>query len=155
MDLLTRLVSAKGGDRRGLGSRWFVRVANAGLVAAVVVAASCGGSSDGSDTALSPAGASGQDIAKSNGCTACHGSNGQGGVGPSWVGLYGSEVELEDGTTVTADDDYLTRAIADPGAEIVGGSTVVMPDNGLSDDEIADVVAYIRDLSTAAATTGP
>ena len=30
-------------------------------------------------------------------------------------------VELEDGTTVTADDDYLTRAIADPGADIVDG----------------------------------
>jgi mono/diheme cytochrome c family protein len=142
--------------RRVLSSRWFVRVANVGLVTTVVVvAAACGGSSDGSDAALSPAGARGQDIAKSDGCTACHGSNGQGGVGPSWVGLYGSEVELEDGTTVTADDDYLTRSIADPGANIVKGSTVIMPNNGLSDAEIADVIAYIRDLSTAAATTGP
>ena len=97
---------------------------------------------------LSEDGARGQDIAKSNGCAQCHGSSGQGGVGPSWVGLYGSDVELEDGTIVVADDEYLARAISDPSADIVAGASVIMPSNGLSDDEIADVIAYIRDLST-------
>ena len=89
----------------------------------------------------------GQDVAQSNGCAACHGNSGQGGVGPAWVGLYGSDVELEDGTTVVADDDYLTRAITDPGAEIRADSNVPMPKNRLNDDQVADVVAYIRDLS--------
>ena len=68
-------------------------------------------------------------------------------MAPTFVGLYGSQVELEDGTFVTADDAYLARAISDPSAEIVKGSGVVMPPNDLSDDEIADVIAYIRDLS--------
>jgi cytochrome c oxidase subunit 2 len=139
----------------GIGTHRAARAASTWLIVALVIGVTaCGDSSDGPDVALSEAGASGQNIATSNGCATCHGSDGQGGVGPTWVGLYGSEKELEDGTTVTADDAYLTRAIADPGAEIVKGATVVMPGNGLSDAEIADVIAYIRDLSTTAAT-GP
>ncbi len=139
-------------SRRDRASRRFGHVVNAGVVAALAIAVGACGSSGDADVSLSDAGARGQDIARSEGCAACHGSNGQGGVGPSWVGLYGSQVELEDGTTVTADDEYLTRAITDPGADIVKDSTLIMPNNGLSDDEVADVVAYIRDLSTTATT---
>lgn len=129
-------------------SRWS-RAAGPFLLLAVVAGfAACGSSGDGSDVVLSEAGARGQDISKSNGCAQCHGSSGQGGVGPSWVDLYGSDVELEDGTVVVADDEYLTRAISDPSADIVAGASVIMPSNDLSDDEIADVIAYIRDLST-------
>ena len=129
------------------------RLVPAGLIGAIaIVVASCGGSGGGSDAAsdapLSDAGASGHAIAKSNGCAGCHGSDGQGGVGPAWVGLYGSDVELADDTTVVADDEYLARAIKDPGADIVKGASVKMPSNGLSDEQIADVIAYIRDLST-------
>ena len=69
------------------------------------------------------------------------------------VGLYGSDVELEDGTTVVADDDYLSRAITDPSAEVVAGSRTQMPKNSLDDDQVADVVAYIRDLSGGAPTS--
>jgi mono/diheme cytochrome c family protein len=120
------------------------------VVAIAIGAAACGGGgSDGaSNPPLSEAGARGHTIAKSNGCAGCHGADGQGGVGPTWVGLYGSEVELADDTTVVADDEYLTRAISDPGADIVKGASVKMPSNDLSDEQIADVVAYIRDLST-------
>ena len=122
------------------------------IVAMAIVAAACGGSGGGSDAAgetpLSDAGARGHAIAKSNGCAGCHGTDGQGGVGPAWVGLYGSDVELADDTTVVADDEYLARAISDPGADIVKGASVKMPSNGLSDEQIADVIVYIRDLST-------
>lgn len=146
MDHLTRpLVPAKDRDRR---SRWLGAAGPALLLAIVAGVAACGGSGGDSDVVLSGAGARGQDISKSNGCAQCHGSSGQGGVGPAWVDLYGSDVELEDGTIVVADDDYLARAISDPSAEIVADASVIMPSNGLSDDEISDVIAYIRDLST-------
>jgi cytochrome oxidase Cu insertion factor (SCO1/SenC/PrrC family)/mono/diheme cytochrome c family protein len=122
------------------------------LGAALLVGlAACG--DDSGDTALSEAGQSGREIATANGCAGCHGVNGQGGVGPTWQGLAGSEVELEDGRTVIADDDYLYRAITDPNAEMTEGYSLQMPQNQLSDDEVADVIAYIRDLggdSTAA-----
>ena len=54
---------------------------------------------------------------------------------------------LADGTTVIADDEYLTTAIADPSAQLVDGYTLRMPANNLTDAEIADIVAYIKTLA--------
>lgn len=119
------------------------------LVGAVVAAlAACGdddGDGDGS-AGLSEEARRGAEIADDNGCTACHRS---GGAASSFDNLYGSTVELDDGTTVVADDDYLTRSITDPGADVVAGFAVSMPDNDLDDGEVAAVVAYIRELGTA------
>lgn len=114
------------------------------VAALLAVSASCGGDG-GAD--LSEEARNGRDLARSNGCAACHGNDGQGGVGPSWVGLLGSERELEDGTTVIADRDYLYRSIAEPDAEVVAGYSVRMPSNGLDDAQISDVIAYIEELS--------
>jgi protein SCO1 len=134
------------------------------LVVAAVGLVACGGESDdgsgdgdAGDSAaveLSAAGQRGHDVFRSNGCAGCHGGSGEGAVGPPLVELYGSDVELKDGTTVVADDDYLGRSITDPGADVVADSRVQMPKNRLSDDEVADVVAYIRDLSGVTASDG-
>ena len=37
----------------------------------------------------------------------------------TWLGLYGSAVELADGTTVTADDDFIIESVLDPNAKIL------------------------------------
>jgi cytochrome c oxidase subunit 2 len=118
----------------------------AGLATLVLATgvASCGGD----DTNLSELGQLGKNTANANGCASCHGANGQGGVGPTWIDLAGSEVELTDGTTLIADDDYLLRAILDPDAEEVAGYQIKMPANGLSDAEAANIVTYINELST-------
>ena len=123
-------------------------------VAAVVLAfgvASCGGG----DSDLSELAQQGRNTSNSNGCASCHGANGQGGVGPSWIDLAGSQVELKvpesegGGTrTVTADDDYLLRAILDPAAEEVVGYTVKMPTNGLSEAQARDIIVYIKELTS-------
>jgi cytochrome c oxidase subunit 2 len=110
----------------------------------VVFASSCGKS--GSEQSLSAAGERGQEIARGKGCAACHGLDGQGGVGPAWVGLAGAEVELLEGTFATADDAYLVRSIQDPSADIRAGFNVQMPANRLGESEIGDVIAYIKDL---------
>jgi mono/diheme cytochrome c family protein len=114
-------------------------------VAAVLASVSCGGDDDGSGGA-SPEVRQGRQIAGRSGCTACHGADGEGGIGPAWTGSFGSQVELTDGTTVTVDEAYLVRSIADPNAQVVDGYAVSMPENQLGDDEIAKVVAYIRSL---------
>ena len=62
-------------------------------------------------------------------------------------GLYGSEVELSDGTTVTVDDAYIRESILDPGAVIVDGYGNVMPKFDLTDEEIAQITAYIQTLA--------
>jgi len=63
------------------------------------------------------------------------------------VGLAGSQVTLADGSTLVADTAYLTRAIANPSADLVADYNLKMPANSLSEAEIADIVAYIATRS--------
>jgi cytochrome c oxidase subunit II len=118
------------------------RLCTAALCAVVLTA--CGGGDDVVE--LSPAAVEGREIARDQGCAACHGIDGQGGVGPAWVGLAGSAVELEDGSVVPADTDYLRRSITDPAADLVAGYTTKMPENALTDAQVDAVVAYIEEL---------
>lgn len=111
-----------------------------------IVLGACGGGGDQPD--LSPLAAEGRDLVRANGCASCHGANGQGGVGPAFAGLYGSEVTLDDGSTVLADEAYLRESITDPRAKIVDGYGLPMPTNNLSDDEIDAIIAYIMALGT-------
>jgi cytochrome c oxidase subunit 2 len=99
------------------------------------------------DMALPPAAAEGREIARSNGCAACHGRNGGGGVGPTFIGLFGSEVSIQGGETVIADRDYLIESIREPSAKLVEGFNLPMPTNQLDDDEIDAVIAYIEALA--------
>ena len=71
-------------------------------------------------------------------------------IGPAWAGSLGSEVELDDGTTTVVDEAYLSRAIADPSAEVRAGYDVSMPSNDLTEEEIDAVVAYIVELNAEA-----
>ena len=125
----------------------FGRPAAAAAISVLLLAfaAACG--SDGSDVQLSEAGERGRQVSNSSGCAACHGTKGEGGTGPAWIGLYNAEVELRDGTFVVADEAYLVRAIVEPEADLRAGYTLQMPRNGLSEAEVADVIAYIEDLS--------
>lgn len=104
----------------------------------------CGG--DQPPPGLGAVALDGRSLTLESGCSACHGKNGEGGVGPTWEGLAGSEVELDDATTLIADDAYLTESIKDPSARVRTGYTVRMPQNSLSDEEIKKVVAYIKEL---------
>lgn len=89
----------------------------------------------------------GQLIVSQNGCAACHSISGAEGIGPTWLGLFGSQVTLSDGTTQTADEAYLTQSIRTPQAQIVAGfETQLMPTYGFADDQIAAIVAYIKTL---------
>ena len=105
---------------------------------------------DGSTGATSSSGgdaANGEQLSRSKGCAGCHGQDFGGGAGPGWIGLAGSDVVLVGGETVLADTAYLTRAIADPAADLVEDYNLKMPANSLSDAEIADIVAFIETLT--------
>jgi cytochrome c oxidase subunit 2 len=107
----------------------------------------CGGGSSSSAPELSEAAAEGRRIANSNGCAACHGSDGRGGVGPAFQGLFGADRELVDGSIVVADRDYLYESITQPGAKLVTGYKVLMPSNELDDDEVESIIRYIEELA--------
>lgn len=79
-------------------------------------------------------------------CLACHSTDGSQMVGPTWKGLYMSEVELEDGRKVIADEAYLHKSIVDPMAEIVKGYPPSMPPLGLPEDQVKDLIEYIKSL---------
>ena len=110
-----------------------------------LVVAGCGGEGD-DDPALTPAGEEGRAVAVRTGCTSCHGEQGEGVVAPSWQGLFTSEVELEDGRVMTADREYLRRAIVDPEAERVAGYTMQMPAYRPSSIEMEAMLNYLEEL---------
>ncbi|HKJ26939.1 MAG TPA: cytochrome c oxidase subunit II [Anaerolineales bacterium] len=90
----------------------------------------------------------GELIAGQNGCQACHSFDGSNLVGPTWLGLYGSEVELDDGSVVTADDAFISDSILEPNAQIVAGYPAnAMPTYSLSEAEIADIIEFIKSIS--------
>lgn len=84
------------------------------------------------------------------GCLACHSIDGTSIIGPTWKGLFGSQVELADGTTVTADEAYIKNSILKPNAQVVAGFPQgVMPQNFadiLSEDQINQIIAFISSL---------
>ncbi len=93
--------------------------------------------------------AHGAELADENGCTACHAEGRESLVGPGWGGLYGSEVTLADGSSVIADDAFLTEKILNPEAKVVAGfEPGVMPSFAemLDAGQVAAIVAYIRSL---------
>jgi len=83
------------------------------------------------------------------GCRACHSVDGSPLVGPTWKGIFGTQEQLTDGSTVTVDAEYIRNSIRDPGAQIVAGFQNLMPANigaDLTDDQIADIAAFMESL---------
>jgi cytochrome c oxidase subunit 2 len=94
-----------------------------------------------------PLPAAGKEMFVSLGCATCHRFDTQ-GRGPNLINVYNKKVLLEDGRTVTADDDYLRESILNPGAKVVAGFKPVMPTfQGLvNEDQLNALVAYIKTL---------
>jgi cytochrome c1 len=136
----------------GFGARLWARlgVPVSALAVGVALLVGCGGSSG--EPVLSPAAAAGKALAQTKGCASCHVFYGRDAAGPTWKDVYGSEVTLSDGSKVIADEAYLIRSIKDPWAQKVKGFGTIMPRNKLTDQEVASIVAYIKELSPNAQT---
>ena len=94
-----------------------------------------------------PSPEAGQNLAVLKGCTSCHSVNDTTKIAPPWKGLYGSQIELNDGSLVLVDDTYLIESIKEPNAKITQGFTRgAMPFISLTDDEINALVAYIKSV---------
>ncbi len=91
----------------------------------------------------------GQQLAQDFGCVNCHSADGSPKTGPTWLHLYESNVKLEGGQTVVADDNYLKTSIINPNYQIVlGFPSNVMPDfsSVLDQTMVEALVAYIKTL---------
>lgn len=134
------------GGNRGCRCGTVAALSLAVLTLAALTFSACSGGSETSIEDLSPEAASGLEVAQRFNCTGCHTSDGTGSVGPTWKGLHGSDVDLDDGEVVEADDAYLRTAIEDPSAQVVKGFRSTMPEQDLTEAQVDDVITYIREL---------
>jgi cytochrome c oxidase subunit II len=103
---------------------------------------------EGAGVASLPPAELGEKLYKEKGCNACHSVDGSKIVGPSFKGIYGHTVELQDGSTVDVDENYIRESILEPQAQVVKGFQPVMPSfkGILSDEDITSLIAYIKTL---------
>jgi cytochrome c oxidase subunit 2 len=91
---------------------------------------------------------SGQKLFQQLPCASCHKTDGTGRC-PVLEGLFGKQVQLQDGRTVTVDENYIRESILDPKAKVAAGYEPIMPNftGLLSEEQIAQLVAYIKSIS--------
>jgi cytochrome c oxidase subunit 2 len=107
-------------------------------------------SADGKPAQLSLAD-KGKALLTVKGCVACHTTDGTKLVGPSYKGIYGTDVKVTVNgklETVKVDDNYIRESIEAPQAKIVEGYPSTMPVyKGLvSEEELAEIIEYIKSL---------
>lgn len=91
----------------------------------------------------------GEQLVQEYACTTCHSTDGSQLTGPTWQGLFGHEVQLSDGSTVTADENYIRESILEPSAKVVDGYPNVMNtyQGQLNDEQINAIIEYIKTLN--------
>lgn len=131
-------------------AEWLTRQPITG--AAPIPEASGQAAGGGQPATLAEAGAQ---LFQSLGCSSCHLADGS-GPAPSLVGLYGREVTLADGQTVTADTQYLRESILNPNAQVVAGYNPIMPTfaGQVSEEQLAALLEYIKSLGGSPAENG-
>jgi cytochrome c oxidase subunit 2 len=82
-------------------------------------------------------------------CDTCHRTDSS-GHGPVLQNVFAHPVQLEDGTVVTADENYLRESILTPAAKVTAGYQPVMPAfQGLvTEEQLLALIEYIKSLST-------
>lgn len=88
----------------------------------------------------------GRKLYRANACNTCHSLDGSILQGPSFVGVFGSQITFQDGQSTTADESYLRESILQPKRHIVAGFASIMPDfsEKLSAQDVEDLIAFIR-----------
>ena len=91
----------------------------------------------------------GQKLFEDLACDTCHRGDTQ-GRGPLLDGLFGKTVQLQNGQTIIADENYIRESILNPSAKLVAGFQPLMPTfQGLvSEDQVLQLIAYIKSLGT-------
>ncbi len=89
-------------------------------------------------------------LLKKYGCLGCHSQDGSKGVGPSFKGLFNSQVPVRKNNvliTLTADEAYLRESIKKPAATVVEGYQAIMPQfPAITDVELDAMVAALKEM---------
>ena len=81
------------------------------------------------------------------GCITCH-LQGRQGIGPVLAGVFGSQVRLQDGRVVLADETYIRESILQPQAKITAGFQTLMPSfqGRVNEEELMQLLAYMKSI---------
>ena len=79
-------------------------------------------------------------------CMSCHSLTAEADLAPSFKGIYGRTEKMSDGSVITVDDAYLRESILHPDAKIVDGYDDLMPEPTLTDQEVDEIIQYLKTI---------
>ena len=92
-------------------------------------------------------------VLSSNGCNACHSSDGSRLVGPSYLGSWGSQRTVNtngEEREITVDKEYIQRSIYEPNHDVVKGfnrGLMLSYKGQITEEEIDMIIAYLKELN--------
>ncbi len=91
----------------------------------------------------------GERLFASLGCSSCHSGTAD-AHGPSLAQVYGSKLQMTNGSFVTVDDAFLRDTILNPTMHQVAGYAPIMPtyQGQVSEEGLIDLVEYIKNLNS-------
>lgn len=87
-------------------------------------------------------------VYENRGCATCHSIDGSSGQGPTWKGIWSAAHQMQDGSQIKVDENYIRESILEPQAHIVQGYEGVMPTYKglLRDREVLGAIEFIKGL---------
>jgi cytochrome c oxidase subunit 2 len=91
----------------------------------------------------------GERLFASLGCSSCHSGEAT-ARGPNLAQVYGSQLQMADGSTARADDAFLRETILNPSTRAIAGYAPIMPtyQGQVSEEGLIDLVEYIKNLNS-------
>ncbi|NBB76995.1 MAG: cytochrome c oxidase subunit II [Bacteroidetes bacterium] len=91
----------------------------------------------------------GEELVTRNACQTCHSVDGTELQGPTFQGIFGREQTMQNGETITIDENYIRESILEPQAKIVEGYQPVMPPYAgtLDDRQIDAIIEYLKTVN--------
>jgi cytochrome c oxidase subunit 2 len=92
----------------------------------------------------------GEQVYTLKGCGACHKTDGTSQIAPTWKGLFGKEEKVKENgkeLSIKVNEAYIRESIKTPQLKItVGFENTPMPVFPMTDDEVEQVIAYMKTL---------
>jgi cytochrome c oxidase subunit 2 len=97
-----------------------------------------------------PLSARGEQLFRQLACATCHLNDGS-GRGPSLAGVFGTQVQLANGSAVQVNDSYIRESILMPQAKLVAGYGPIMPtfQGQVSEESVMSIIQFIKSLPPA------
>ncbi len=116
------------------------------LLAAALALAGCG-ADEPDERELDATAQRGEELVAVHGCIGCHSADGSDRTGPTFLGQWGTERELDDGRVVVFDAEHVAEVLADPSSRSradYGARMPAFPD--LPAEEVEAITAYLEAL---------